>query len=283
MTDLDASYCPACGNILAAAEAIHADDGTPFSPDACGEYERDDGHAVVRPQEVRIYVHGDHDDGNEEEAMTDGGQPIQDLGDIDDPDEYKCEFCEVTRPEAHPLKTHLIAEHAKQIASRHWAEHVDIGVLMTDGGKSRMSETSDEDPRDDVDRENESEPEGAIDNTFDDAVRDARETLATNAADHYRELEAGDVAIDLVTRQPLFVTSVAAPSLPAYYEDEGFDLLNYKAHPYLPVRMDDRVLNCVFVPRAVEGVHNTGKEYAYPAGRLARVPIERAVGDGDSS
>ena len=125
----------------------------------------------------------------------------------------------------------------------------------------------------------EQEPEGAIDSTFDEAERDPKEVLAEAAAGHQRDLEAGDVAIDLVTRQPLFVTGIAASSLPAYYDVEEFDLLNYKVHPYLPVRMDDRVLNCVFVPRKVEGVHKMGKEYAYPEGRLARVPIERAGGD----
>ena len=125
----------------------------------------------------------------------------------------------------------------------------------------------------------EQQPEGAIDNTFDEGERDPKEVLAEAAAEHQRDLEVGDVAIDLVTRQPLLVTDIAASSLPAYYDAEAFDLLNYKAHPYLPVRMDDRVLNCVFVPRKVEGVHKMGKEYAYPEGRLARVPIERAGGD----
>ena len=125
----------------------------------------------------------------------------------------------------------------------------------------------------------EQEPAGAIDNSFDDAERDAREQLAESAAEHQRDLQKGDIAIDLVTRQPLFVVGVSAETLPAYYDREGFDLLNYKSHPYLPVRMDDRVLECVFVPRKVESVHSMGKSYDYPAGRLARVPIERAGGD----
>ena len=124
----------------------------------------------------------------------------------------------------------------------------------------------------------EQQPEGAIDNSFDEAERDPKEILAEAAAEHHRDLQKGDVAIDLVTRQPLFVTGVAASTLPDYYEREEFDLLSYKAHPYLPVRMDDRVLECVFVPRSVEAVHKIGKEYAYPEGRLARVPIERAGG-----
>ena len=68
MTDLDASYCPVCGNTLATAQAIHADDGAPFAPEACGEFARPGGHAVVRPQEVRVYVHG-----GTEEVVADGG------------------------------------------------------------------------------------------------------------------------------------------------------------------------------------------------------------------
>lgn len=56
MTGLDASYCPSCGNPVASATAIHADDGE-LGPEACGEFERAGAHAVVRPQEVRVYVH----------------------------------------------------------------------------------------------------------------------------------------------------------------------------------------------------------------------------------
>ena len=125
----------------------------------------------------------------------------------------------------------------------------------------------------------EQEPEGAIDHTFGEAERKARETLEDNAVVHQRRIDPGDIAIDLVTRQPLYVTGIAADSLPEYYEREGLDLLSYKTHPYLPVRMHDRVFDCVFVPRSIEGVHKVGQEYAYPEGRLARVPIERAGGD----
>ena len=122
-------------------------------------------------------------------------------------------------------------------------------------------------------------PDGAIDNSFDDAERDARDELVEAYADHQRAFRPTDVAIDLVTRQPLFVVGVVADSLPEYYEAEGFDLLNYKSHPYLPVRVDDSVVKCVFVPRSVEKSHKVGKTYDYPVGRLARVPIEQAVDD----
>jgi len=125
----------------------------------------------------------------------------------------------------------------------------------------------------------EQQPEGAIDSTFDEAERDPKEILAERNAEYARAIGVDDVCIDLVTRQPLYVLDVAAPSVATYFDEEDFDLLNYNQAPYLPVRMDDRVLNCVFVPRSVEGVHKMGKTYAYPEGRLARVPIERAGGD----
>jgi hypothetical protein len=124
-------------------------------------------------------------------------------------------------------------------------------------------------------------PAGAIDHDFDDAERDAHDALAADYAETRRELRAGDVAIDLVTRQPLFVAGVVADSLPEYYDREGLDLLNYKSHPYLPVRMSDSVVECVFVQRQVKGVHKPGKSYDFPEGRLARVPVERAVEAAD--
>ena len=55
---------------------------------------------------------------------------------INDPDEYNCEFCEIMRPEAGALKAHLIAEHKREIASRHWAEHVEVELSIPDGGES---------------------------------------------------------------------------------------------------------------------------------------------------
>lgn len=119
--------------------------------------------------------------------------------------------------------------------------------------------------------------QGAIDHDFGEAERDAREHLADALAEYHRtEPMAGGVALDLVTRQPLFVRRRVADDLAEYYEAEGFDLLTYKMHPYLPVDVDDAVYECVFVPRSAEKAHSVGKTYDYPAGRLMHLPVETA-------
>ena len=86
-----------------------------------------------------------------------------------------------------------------------------------------------------------------------------------------------DVAIDLVTRQVVYIDSILADTVVEYYEEKDFDLWSYKSHPYLPVRPDDTVYGVVYVERSVEGIHNAGKIYPTPRGRLAKVPVERAV------
>jgi hypothetical protein len=44
---------------------------------------------------------------------------------------------------------------------------------------------------------------------------------------------------------------------------------------------DERVYDCVFLPTGEDRVDAPSNTYAYPAGRLARVPVEQAV-DGDA-
>lgn len=126
------------------------------------------------------------------------------------------------------------------------------------------------------------EPSGAIDNSFEDAEREAKEILGERNAEYPRAIGIGDVCIDLVTRQPLFVVDVAAPTVDAYFAEEDFDLLNYNQAPYLPVRMDDEVYECVFIP-GLDGLHKLSQTYDYPAGRLARVPVELATDGGESA
>lgn len=124
-------------------------------------------------------------------------------------------------------------------------------------------------------------PEGAVDADYDDAELDAEATLADHIADlegrPHGTLSPGDVAIDLVTRQALYVTARVADDLVEYYEAEGFDLLTYKQHAFLPVRQSDPVYECVFVG-GVDDLHSFSDTYDYPAGRLARVPVEMAGG-----
>jgi len=124
--------------------------------------------------------------------------------------------------------------------------------------------------------------EGAIDNEFDEAEQSPRAQLEAGRLDigaaSYDGMVAGDVAIDLVTRQPLRVRGCVADGLVEYYEDTGFDLYNYKQHPFLPVTLDDSVYECVFIG-SVDDLHSFSTTYDYPAGRLARVPTELAGGD----
>jgi hypothetical protein len=127
------------------------------------------------------------------------------------------------------------------------------------------------------------EPAGAVDHAYSEAERDAVQTLEDGLADAgapvHGEWEVGDIAIDLVTRQPVVVLEIAAETLVAYYEAEDFDLASYKTHPWMPVRTDDAVLECVFVG-GIEDLHSFSDTYSYPEGRLARVPVELA-GDGE--
>lgn len=128
------------------------------------------------------------------------------------------------------------------------------------------------------------EGEGAIDNSFEDAERDAREQLEDRLADlnapTHAEMGPGDIAFDLVQRQPLLVLDKTADSLVEHFEqsDDGFCLADYKQHAWLPVRPDDPVFECVFIG-SIEGLHSFSNTYDYPAGRLARVPVELAGGD----
>ena len=121
------------------------------------------------------------------------------------------------------------------------------------------------------------EPNGAIDNDFAANEREARDQIEDALADHNRSVEPGDIAIDLVYHRPIFVRRVVADSCVAYWEDgKDFDITTYKAHPYLPVTADDRVVECVFIPTKPGDItHEPGsKTYDYPTGRLARVPVE---------
>lgn len=123
--------------------------------------------------------------------------------------------------------------------------------------------------------------EGAIDNGFDEAEKAPETVLAEAKTDQGGEhalLSGGDLAVDLVTRQPLYVIRCVADDLATYYDDEDFNLLTYKQHQYLPVRMSDPVFKCVFVGD-LEDLHHERTTYDYPAGRLARVPVELAGGD----
>lgn len=92
----------------------------------------------------------------------------------------------------------------------------------------------------------------------------------------------GSLAIDIVTRQVLFVRERVADDLEAYYEQEGFDLATYGVHPWLPVSIDDAVYECYYAnDLSLEGLDELGgrRDYDFPEGRLAVVPVENAWRD----
>jgi hypothetical protein len=126
-------------------------------------------------------------------------------------------------------------------------------------------------------------PEGALDNDFDEAAVPAREQLLADQPELTAPV-AGGLAVDLVTRQLLFVRREVAPDLATYYDEEDFDLLNYGPHPYLPVTVDDAVLECVYIDdvgvQDLDGLCES-KTYDFPAGRLAAVPIQEVWADAD--
>ena len=113
-----------------------------------------------------------------------------------------------------------------------------------------------------------------------DGGRDSFEAdCEAQLGDRQTEPMPGGVAIDLVTRQPLFVRREKYSNLGEHYDAEGYNLLTYKTHPYLPVTADDSVFECVFVNGNPEGIHKVGQTYDFPAGRLAHYPVEQAWGD----
>ena len=119
--------------------------------------------------------------------------------------------------------------------------------------------------------------DGAVDHDYDDAERDYDAQLADALADVQREPTPGGIAIDIVTRQAMFVKEQVADTCREYYEAEGFDLVTYKTHPFLPgVDADNAVYECVFVDSNPENAHKPGRTYDYPEGRLMHLPVELA-------
>lgn len=131
----------------------------------------------------------------------------------------------------------------------------------------------------DVTTDRDDEPSGAIDHTFDESALSTMEEMDASVADLDTQLEAGAVALDLVTRQPLFIRRKTADTLVEYYEREDFDLYSYKMHPYLPVRKTDSVFECVFIGHDPQQAHNVNKTYDFPASRLMKVPLAEAWDD----
>jgi hypothetical protein len=119
--------------------------------------------------------------------------------------------------------------------------------------------------------------QGAIDNDYDDAEQSYDEQLADALADVPTDPLEGGVAIDLVTRQAVFVRQQKAETCRDYYHDEGFDLVTYKMHPWLPgIGPDNAVYECSYVDPNPQNAHKQGKTYDFPEARLMALPVAMA-------
>jgi len=121
--------------------------------------------------------------------------------------------------------------------------------------------------------------QGAIDADFDDAELSYEQRVANALEDVRTEPVPGSLAIDLVTRQLLFVRSKVADDLEEYYDENGFGLMTYGPHPWLPVSIDDAAYECYYINDlsldSLDELHKLN-DYAFPAGRLAVVGVEQA-------
>lgn len=119
--------------------------------------------------------------------------------------------------------------------------------------------------------------DGAVDNDYDDAERSYDERLAEALGGVPDEPVEGGIAIDLVTRQAMFVRAKVADTCREYYEQEQFDLVTYKMHPFLPgVDAENSVYECVYLDANPQNAHKPGKTYDFPSGRLMHFPAELA-------
>jgi len=119
--------------------------------------------------------------------------------------------------------------------------------------------------------------DGAVDNDYDDARQSYEERVADALAGVQQEPTVGGVAIDLVTRQAMFVKSRVADTCAEYYEQENFDLVTYKMHPWLPgISPNNAVYEAVYLDGNPQNAHKPGKTYAFPSARLMHFPAEMA-------
>jgi len=117
--------------------------------------------------------------------------------------------------------------------------------------------------------------QGAIDSDFDDAESSYEERVAEALDEVQTEPVAGGVAIDIVTRQAVFVRQQVADDLAYYYEAEDFDLLTYKMHPWLPgIGVDNAVYECSYIDGNPQNAHKQGRTYDFPEARLMHLPVD---------
>jgi hypothetical protein len=119
--------------------------------------------------------------------------------------------------------------------------------------------------------------DSAVDNDYDEATQSYDERVAAALDGVQREPMAGGIAIDIVTRQAMLVKEQVADTCREYEASEGFDLVTYKMHPWLPgIGPDNAVYEAVYIDGNPQNAHKPGKTYDFPAARLMHVPVEMA-------
>jgi hypothetical protein len=126
------------------------------------------------------------------------------------------------------------------------------------------------------------QPNGAVDNEYSDGELPYDDQVAEALADVRTEPMAGAVAIDIVTRQAVFVRQQVAATCREYYHEENFDLVTYKMHPWLPgIGPDNAVYECSYLDGNPQNAHKQGKTYDFPAARLMHLPVELSWTDAE--
>ena len=117
--------------------------------------------------------------------------------------------------------------------------------------------------------------DGAIDADWSDAERDYHDHVDDALEGVPTWPVEGGIVIDIVTRQAMFVRKQVADSCAEYYEKEGFDLVTYKMHPWLPgIGPENPVYECSYIDGNPQNVHKQGKTYDFPAARLMALPVD---------
>jgi hypothetical protein len=119
--------------------------------------------------------------------------------------------------------------------------------------------------------------QGAIDQEFSDGERTYDEQLEAALEDVPTEPLEGGVAIDVVTRQAVYIRQQVADTCREYYHENDFCLVSYKMHPWLPgIGPDNCVYECSYIDPNPQNAHKQGKTYDFPEARLMPLPLPMA-------
>ena len=122
--------------------------------------------------------------------------------------------------------------------------------------------------------------DGAVDHDYDDAERPYVARVSEALANVQTEPVEGGVAIDIVTRQAVFVRQRKYDDLAEHYDAEGYSLATYKMHPWLPgISVEDAVFEVSYIDGNPQNAHKQGKTYDMPRSRLMHLPVEMSWND----